>query len=213
MKSTAPPKKSKKRDSRWEGCNIEIENRSGATTDLKHFPSEIVLHKTKVFFGCLQAFVLLRVKWLQEQPHKPLHVTVPGLCVLTREVQSRKEIRFPANHVALWNIISQKARWGETNFYAIRKLKDTEPTELPVLHAVPVPLLRRQISPNSDDSFASAQSKAQQWQNVCGHLKINFVEATSAILVMPILKIPCNMQDRMKFVDGVKDSLCQRLFP
>ena len=214
VKSTAPPKKKK---SKTKDGRVSITIRKGGVK--RHYTyygsqplsfGEDVGQNRKVF-ELLAAYVLLCVKSLQEQPKEPLDATVPDLCVLTREVRARAG-KFSFQQIALPYGIQfhKKPMVSETNFYAMRQLGYGETgTSCFACTSSASPCVIKFFR-NSDDSFTSAQNEAEKWQDTYGHLKIGFVKAYNApraILVMPFLKVPCNFQERKKFVEGERDSL------
>lgn len=168
-------------------------------------------NQNREVFKLLAGYVLLCAKSLMEEPKEALDLTVQGRCLLTREVRvAAKTFSFKQIKLPYGVQFEEMPRMTEAVFYAIRQLgygQTGASCFACTSSAAPcvVKFFRK-----SDGSFDLAKTEAENWGAIYGDLGFDFVRAYDtprAFLVMPFLRVPCNLAERRFLVEGGESSL------
>ena len=212
VQTTAPPPKKHGKPKRGR-VGIEIEEANAkreffATKELSFGSDE---KQNRKVFELLAGYVLLCANSLMEQPEEPLDLTVPDRRLLTREVRvSAKTFSFKRIKLPSGVQFQETPQTNDKVFYAIRQLgygQTGASCFACTSSAAPcvVKFFRK-----SDDSFELAKREAKNWAAIYKHLGYDFVkayQAPRAFLVMPFLRVPCNLAERQRLVEGGERSL------
>jgi hypothetical protein len=162
-------------------------------------------------FELLAGFVLLCVESLKQAPKNPLDLSEPGVRSLARLVKignepfSFKQIELPSGLRYDSNPLKE-----HSVFYALRQLGYGQSGTccFCCTDATAAPCVIKFFRQNHE--FEDAKKEAKMWQKVYGDLGFDFVRAEEnprVLLIMPYLRVPRNLAERQKLVEGEEDSL------
>lgn len=161
-------------------------------------------------FELLAVYMLLCVESLKEQPDGPLDLTKENVRCLTREVRTdAATFAFKEIELAHGIYFDDQPKQKESVFYAIRQLGHGQ-------NGVCCFACTTSCSPcvikffRQDHDFKSVEKEAELWKTLYGDLGFHFVKAYNQprpLLIMPYLRVPCNLAERNQLVNGDENSL------